>query len=143
MTEVATGPSDPTGFADFLSRCHDALAQQGQGQPEPFLALWSHADDVTIMAAIGGYHTGFDQVSVILTQAAKSQNFETFDAENLATILGEQLACTVEVERRTRQVDGNEDQLTVRATMVYRLEGAGWRVVHRHGDLLTPVEVRW
>jgi hypothetical protein len=49
------------------------------------------------MAAIGGYHTGFDQVSAILTQAAKSQNFETFDAENLATILDDRLACTVEM----------------------------------------------
>ena len=43
----------------FIERSHEALRHQSQGHPEPFLALWSHADDVTIMAAIGGYQSGF------------------------------------------------------------------------------------
>jgi hypothetical protein len=47
----------------FIARCHEAITHQGQGRPEPFLDLWSHADDVTIMAAIGGYQVGFGQVS--------------------------------------------------------------------------------
>src|SRR6516225_178477 len=35
----------------FVDRCHAAITKQSQGHPEPFLELWSHADDVTIMAA--------------------------------------------------------------------------------------------
>jgi hypothetical protein len=44
----------------FVDRCHAAITKQSQGSPEPFLELWSHADDVTIMAAIGGYQVGVD-----------------------------------------------------------------------------------
>jgi hypothetical protein len=37
---------------EFIARCHEALTHQSQGRPEPFLELWSHADDVSIMAAV-------------------------------------------------------------------------------------------
>ena len=53
----------------FVDRCHAAIAKQSQGHPGPFLELWSHADDVTIMAAIGGYQAGFDAVRELLTCA--------------------------------------------------------------------------
>ena len=49
---------------------------KAQGHPERFLELWSRADDVSIMAAIGGYQVGFEQVSKLLTAASKTQTFE-------------------------------------------------------------------
>jgi ketosteroid isomerase-like protein len=33
--------------------------------------------------------------------------------------------------------------MTLRATQVYRREGGEWKIVHRHGEVLTPVEVKW
>jgi hypothetical protein len=60
----------------FVDRCHAAITQQSQGHPEPFLELWSHADDVTIMAAIGGYQVGFDAVCELLTAASTTQQFD-------------------------------------------------------------------
>ena len=56
-----------------MHRCHAALTEQSQGRPEPFLQLWSHAADVTIMAAIGGSQVGFDAVSELVTAASKTQ----------------------------------------------------------------------
>ena len=47
-------------LGEFIDRCHEALTQQSRGDPERLLELWSRADDVTVMAAIGGYHVGFD-----------------------------------------------------------------------------------
>jgi len=37
----------------FMSRCQQALGELVEGRPEPFKALWSHADDVVITGAFG------------------------------------------------------------------------------------------
>ena len=63
---MTTNPSRATTVRaeldEFIDRCHEAITQQSQGHPEPFLRLWSHAEDVSIMAAIGGYQVGFQAV---------------------------------------------------------------------------------
>jgi ketosteroid isomerase-like protein len=41
------------------------------------------------------------------------------------------------------QVAGEDKGMTLRATQVYRRESGEWKVIHRHGDVLTPVEVKW
>jgi ketosteroid isomerase-like protein len=126
----------------FVDRCHAAITLQSQGHPEPFLELWSHAGDVTIMAAIGGYQAGFDAVSELLTQASKTQHFDSWSAENLATVLEENLAFTVELEHYGH-ADPEDQDMTLRATQIYRREEGKWRVIHRHGDVLTPIAARW
>ena len=40
-----------------------ALGELVQGGPDPFKALWSHADDVVIMGAFGGFERGWEEVS--------------------------------------------------------------------------------
>jgi ketosteroid isomerase-like protein len=127
----------------FVDRCHAAITEQSQGHPEPFLELWSHADDVTIMAAIGGYQVGFDAVRGLLTAASKTQQFDGWRAENVATVLGENLAFTVELEHYAHAGDGEDKGMTLRATQIYRREDGQWRVIHRHGDILTPIEAGW
>ena len=127
----------------FVDRCHAAITRQSQGHPEPFLELWSHAGDVTIMAAIGGYQVGFDAVRELLTAASKTQQFDGWSAENVATVLDGNLAFTVELEHYAHTVDGEDKGITLRATQIYRREDGQWRVIHRHGDILTAIEARW
>ena len=127
----------------FVDLCHAAITRQSQGHPEPFLELWSHANDVTIMAAIGGYQAGFDAVSDLLTAASKTQHFDSWRAENVATVLEENLAFTVELEHYGHTDDHEDGGMTLRATQIYRKEDGRWRVIHRHGDILTPVAARW
>jgi len=142
-TEIASGTTGKAGLEGFIARCHEAIRQQSQGRPEPFLRLWSHADDVSIMAAIGGYQVGFEAVSTLLTLASKTQSFDTWSAENLVTTMSDDLAFSVELERYGREVDGEQVETTLRATQVYRREDSEWRVIHRHGDVLTQVEAKW
>jgi ketosteroid isomerase-like protein len=142
MTHV----SAPTLMAEvraFIGRCHEALTHQSQGRPEPFLELWSRADDVTIMAAIGGYHVGFDAVSGLLSAASKTQSFDSWSADNLVTYVADDLAFSVELEHYGRVVDGEDRGMTLRATQIYRREDERWRIVHRHGDILSPIEAKW
>jgi ketosteroid isomerase-like protein len=127
----------------FVDRCHAAITKQSQGHPEPFLELWSQAGDVTIMAAIGGYQAGFDAVRELLTAASKTQHFDSWHAENVATVLDEDLAFTVELEHYAHAGEREDQAMTLRATQIYRREDGQWRVVHRHGDVLTPIEARW
>lgn len=142
-TETTNGSAAEAEVAEFITRCHEALVHQSQGRPEPFLELWSHADDVTIMAAAGGYHVGFEQVSNLLHWASKAQKFDSWSSENIAITVVPGLAFSVELEHYAQQVEGEDKGMTLRATQAYRREGGAWRVIHRHGDVLTPVEVKW
>jgi ketosteroid isomerase-like protein len=63
--------------------------------------------------------------------------------ETIATVVGTHLALTVELEHYGYHDDGEDKEMTLRATQVYRREGGEWKIVHRHGDVLTPVEVKW
>jgi ketosteroid isomerase-like protein len=138
--ELATGRKDAEA-AEFVERCHLALRQHTSGNPRPYLELWSDADDVSLMGGVGGHQVGLEQVTQLLTAAAKTLNYETWDAENLVTGFGETLGFTVELERLTRHVDGELEEMSLRATTIYRLEDGAWKVIHRHGDSLMTVEI--
>ena len=42
----------------FMAACRHAQREMGAGRPEPFKAVWSHADDVAMMGGSGGYERG-------------------------------------------------------------------------------------
>jgi ketosteroid isomerase-like protein len=138
--EAATGRLDAHA-TEFLERCHDALRQHTGGNPRPFLELWSHAADVSLMGGVGGHQVGIDEVSELLTAAAKTLNYETWSADTLASSFGDELGFTVELEHLTRKIDGKTDEMSLRATSVYRREDGAWKVIHRHGDGLMTVEI--
>jgi hypothetical protein len=69
--------------AEFMQRCHAALRQHTGGNPRPFLELWSRAEDVSLMGGVGGHQVGINAVSELLTAAARTLNYETWDAETL------------------------------------------------------------
>jgi hypothetical protein len=73
----------------FIARCQDALGDQVEGRPEPFKALWSHADDVVIMGAFGGHERGWEQVSARLDWAAAGIKATNRVAENVVTVVGD------------------------------------------------------
>ena len=127
--------------AEFIERCHRALKEHTGGNPRPYLDLWSDANDVSLMGGVGGHQVGIDQVTELLTAAAKTLNYETWDAENLVTGFDDPLGFTVELERLTRHVDGEVEEMSLRATTIYRREEGAWKVIHRHGDSLMNVEI--
>jgi ketosteroid isomerase-like protein len=120
----------------FVFRCQQALAELVEGRAEAFKALWSHADDVAIMGAFGGYERGWQEVSARLEWAAKGIMSTDRVAENVVTVVGNDLAYTVDLEHMTRHVGGRPQARTLRCTQVYRREGDEWKVVLRHADEL-------
>lgn len=68
-----------------------------KGARNRFKALWSHADDVVIMGAFGGYERGWEQVGARLDWAAKGIASTDRHVENVVTVVGDDLAYTVDL----------------------------------------------
>ncbi len=117
MEETMTVPAD---FEQFMGECHAALTQQTKGHSESLLALWSQTPEDTVFAAVGGYQIGFDDVSALLSHVSKSLNWDTWEAETLALHVEGDVAYTVELETMTRAVEGETEQMVLRASQFYR-----------------------
>ena len=125
-------------WESFASACQQALGHLVEGWAEPFQALWSHANDVVIMGAFGGYDRGWYQVSSRLDRTAEVMRATGRTAENVVTVVGDDLAYTVDLEHMTRHVGDRPHPRTFRCTQVYRRENGKWKVVLRHADELPP-----
>ena len=134
---TSTDTTIPTDLSDFLDRCHDAVRQQSGGHSDALLDAFSRAEDISLMAATNGYQVGFDDVSDLLRSVAQGLHFHTYEPENLTTTAMGDLAYTVEIER----LRNDEQEMTLRATQVYRRENGDWRLVHRHAEPLGPVDL--
>jgi len=115
----------------------DALAHQVSGDSAPLLELWSRADDVAILGAIGTYARGWEAVRTHLLGASQRLNWTGLSIERVVTTVAGELAMTVNLEHMTRQVDGAPDARTLRATQVYRRENGEWRLILRHANPIT------
>ena len=124
---------------EFIDDLHEKLKGHAtRSDTEPFLELWSHTPDASIMAAVGGYHVGYDEVSKLLRWVSQRLRFDTYTAETLRTHAGDHLAASVELEHFTNLAEGQE--MTLRVTHVYRKDGGSWKLLHRHAEMLTPVD---
>jgi ketosteroid isomerase-like protein len=126
--------SDATELETFIRQCHDALADQVQGNSGPFLELWSHADDFTILGAIGSYARGCEDVKAHIQGAAKTLNWTRLAVEPIVTTAARGLGVSVTLERMTR---GKQDARTLKATQAYRHEGGQWRLILRHANTVS------
>jgi len=102
----------PTNKA--LARLREALtaAQAAfvNGNPEPFKALWSHGDDVTILGAFGGYEQGWDLVGPRLDWASSQFRDGACSTTPLSAHITEHLACIVDIERTEARLGGQSGE---------------------------------
>ena len=129
-------------FETMLDRTRDALEHLVNGDAAPFLALWSHADDVTVMGGFGAYETGWERVSENARfAAARFRGGQLSGVERLAAGASGDLGYAVWIERGQVRVEGRAEPgpLAVRVTHVFRREDGAWRIIHRHGDPITQL----
>jgi ketosteroid isomerase-like protein len=109
------------------------------GDPAPFMACWSHADDVTIFGAWGAYERGWAQVGPRLEWGAARYRGGHSDFELLSLSVSGDLGFTVWIERGEARVEGLDEPrpMGLRVTQLYRREPEGWKIIHRHGDAIT------
>jgi hypothetical protein len=88
------------GVDETIDRCHRALVTLLNGNVKPWRELFSHGDDVTLGNPFGPFVRGIDDVMSAATAAAdRYGDGEIVGFDRVATYVGEDLACIVEVER--------------------------------------------
>jgi len=122
-------------FADMLSRERSAEAAIYLGNPEPFKALWSREDDISLFGAFGPCKKGWHQVEKTVDWVASRFREGAVTAEYEVVHEGADLAYTVGYELGDVVLDGAPmTRQRLRVTQIYRREDGQWRLVHRHGD---------
>lgn len=122
---------------ETLDKTTAALQRLVSGDPEPFKALWSHGQDVTVLGGFGGYALGWDQVSQNTDWAAsRFRGAKSFGIKMLANGVSGDLGYAVWIEHGEVRVEGREDYVpvVVRVTHIFRREDDVWQIIHRHGD---------
>lgn len=122
-----------------IEASHLALASIIRGDESGYLALFSHADDVTLGNPFGPYGRGRKSVEERLAIAAsKYADGRAANVELISQYVSESLACVVEVESGEAKFAGSEkmEHVSVRVTSLFRLEDGNWKLVHRHADPL-------
>jgi ketosteroid isomerase-like protein len=123
-----------------LDEYHRAGLEITNGNPEVYKALYSRREDVTLANPFGPPARGWSEVSATLDRAAKNyRDGEVMGFENVATVIGSDLAYTVEIESYRARVGGAAEMtpVSVRVTTVFRGEDGAWKVTHRHADPIT------
>ena len=123
-----------------LERQRLALEAMFEGDPEPYMEMWSQRNPVSLFGAWGPCKTGWSELSKTFRWVGSrfGGGAMTYDLE--VAYAGDDLAYTVGYERGEVALDGGEKlPMTIRVTHVYRREDGEWRLIHRHGDF-APVD---
>ena len=123
----------------------EANAALVRGDIDGYLALIRHSKDYTLMAPFGGAPTrGFDASPEHLAAMARFFKNGTLAQEVVAKYQSGDLIVLVTIERVRAEVGGLQAQdWSLRITQVFRREGSGWQLAHRHADpLLKGISVQ-
>lgn len=131
---------DRSEFDQVVEQYHRAADEFIKGNPEPYKAVFSRQDDVTLGNPFGPLGRGWDEITAIMDRAsALYRDGESFTAENITTHVTPELAFIVEIERFRTKVAGRDtmSSISLRTTSVFRPENTGWKIMHRQADTVT------
>ena len=123
-----------------------ATAEFVKGNPEPYKALFSHREDVTLANPFFPPVRGWEQVAETLELTASLlRDGEFVGSEIISKYVTAELAYVVSLVRERAKVGRSVDSapIALRTTMILRPEEGVWKVVHLHEDPITtpqPVE---
>jgi ketosteroid isomerase-like protein len=122
-------------LAEMLPRWRKAYRALCGGDVEPWAAIWSTRDPVSLFGAAGSA-SGIEEVRRVQDWVAGHFAGLVDEKQELiaAGACGD-LAYTVAFEHKTVDTPaGERATYTLRTTHVFRREDGEWRIVHRHGD---------
>jgi ketosteroid isomerase-like protein len=130
---------------ELVERVREAAGALMQGDVRRYFALVNEAPDYTLMPPTGGPTRRGPDTSPESVKALEEFFAGGGDAdfEVAASYASGELVVLVGVERQHGTVGGLPAQdWSLRVTLVFRREGADWRLVHRHADaLVQPISM--
>ena len=134
----------PADLAELVERMDEAAASYIRGDIRHNLSLFDHPEDYTLMPPYGGEtERGYAPTDEQIEET--SQFFASGEArlDVVESYVSGNLAVLVAVERQHGVVGESEDQdWSLRVTLVFRRHGDRWQLVHRHADPLVR-EIPW
>lgn len=132
---------DEKAVREVAAQFYVALNAMFAGDVGPMTKVWSHAVDVTYMGPGGGFDVGWKKVQANWeAQAAKKLGGEVKPVE-MRILVGQGLAVVQNYEKgENTNADGKPQQVSIRATNVFRKEGGQWKMIGHHTDLLPYLE---
>jgi ketosteroid isomerase-like protein len=124
--------------AELIRRSADANAALMRGDVGRHRALIELTEDFTLMSPFGGAPTrGSDMTEERWEAMGRFFRNGVFEQDVVAAYGSADMVVLALIERQTVEVGGLPAQeWPLRVTLVYRREGADWRLAHRHADPL-------
>ena len=118
-----------------MPRLRQAETALHNGDAGPRMAMWSHADGVTLFGGVMG-GSGWGEIEPIFERLGASfSGCQSYENEVIAAGASDDLAYTVAYEHTTASVHGAPPAAYVlRVTTVFHRDHGEWKVVHRHAD---------
>jgi ketosteroid isomerase-like protein len=132
--------SDVEDVDKLIEQYQRATAEFVKGNPEPYKAVFSHREDVTLANPFFPPVRGWGGVAQTLElTAARLRDGELVGSEIISKYVTPALAYVVSLVRERAKIGRSEDisQIALRTTMILRPEDGIWKVVHLHGDPIT------
>lgn len=122
-------------FEQARQRVRAALAEMGNGNPQPYIDCWAPSDDVTLFGAWGPIEQGSARLTETFRWVGTRFSGGTLVPDDVVSFESGELAYTVGFERGDVVVDGGAPMpMTIRVTHVYRRIDGEWQLIHRHAD---------
>jgi ketosteroid isomerase-like protein len=131
--------ADAPSLHDLVAQWSRAAQAYLDGALRTYAGLARHAPDYTLMPPDGGEtRRGFDISDAAAERLARTFRGGDVHLDVVETYASGDLAVLVAVERQHGTVGELPSQdWSLRLTLVFRLDGGHWRLVHRHADPLT------
>lgn len=132
---VAATP-DEQAVQQANSDFYTALNAMFQSDLKPMQDVWSQTDDVTYMGPDGKFTVGREEVFADWQEQANKKLGGKVWPEKINTKVGQDLATVECYEIGENFVNGKREQVSLRATNVFRKENGKWKMIGHHTDKL-------
>jgi len=131
-------PDSSQEVAGLIRRSAEANAALMRGDVGRYRALVELTDDFTLMSPFGGKPTrGSEMTNDRWEAMGRFFRNGVFEQDVVQVYGSADMVVLALIERQTVEVGGLPAQSwPLRVTLVYRREGAEWRLAHRHADPL-------
>lgn len=138
---LAQAATDDAAVMAAVEKFYSALNIMFTGDAEPMKDMWSHADDVTYMGPAGEFQKGWTEVLPVWEKHAAMKLGGKVTPDRMQVTVGQDIAITHNYEiGENFDQEGNRQEVSIRATNIFRKEEGQWKMIGHHTDLLPYLE---